>query len=91
MLHKIKLFIRNTCVFDNLYGFYCPDCAEVYQKPTAFVRRMWDEKQKCFKKYIQCDECLRTTPAYKDKIKAVEQWGDQWEIVQGSNCMLNKN
>lgn len=91
MLHKIKAFIRNTCIFDNLYGFYCPDCAEAYQKPTAFVRRMWDEKQKCFKKYIQCDKCLRTTPAYKDKVKAVEQWGDQWEIIQGSDCMLNKN
>jgi hypothetical protein len=52
---------------------------------------MWDEKQKCFKKYIQCDECLRTTPAYKNKVEAVEQWGDQWEIVQGSECMLNKN
>ena len=87
MLHKIKTFIRNTCVFDNFYGFYCPDCAEVYQKPTAYVRRMRDEKQKCFKKYIQCDECLRTTPAYKDKNEAAEQW----EIVQGSDCMLNKN
>lgn len=91
MLHKIKSFIRNTCIFDNFYGFYCPDCAEVYQKPTAYVRRMWDEKQKCFKKYIKCDECLRTTPAYKNKVEAVEQWCDQWEIVQGSECMLNKN
>ena len=89
MLHKVKSLIRNSCVFDNLYGFYCPDCAEAYQKPTAFVRRMWDEKQKCFKKYIQCDGCLRTTPAYKYKVKAVEQWGDQWEIIQGSECMLN--
>ena len=42
-------------------------------------------------KYIQCDECLRTTPAYKDKNEAAEQWADQWEIVQGSDCMLNKN
>jgi hypothetical protein len=33
---------------------------------------------------------LRTTPAYKNKVEAVEQWGDQWEIVQGSEGILNK-
>ena len=47
MLHKIKSLIKN--VFDNAFGFYCPDCAEVCKTPTAFVHMMWDEKYKCFK------------------------------------------
>ena len=50
---------------------------------------MWDEKHKCFKKYIQCDECLRTTPAFKNRYEMIDQWGEQWEIIQGSDCMLN--
>lgn len=89
MLHKIKSLIKNIYAFDNAFGFYCPDCAEVYKTPTAFVHMMWDEKHKCFKKYIQCDECLRTTPAYKNRYEMIDQWREQWEIIQGSDCMLN--
>ena len=89
MLHKIKSLIKIIYTFDNAFGFYCPDCAEVYKTPTAFVYMMWDEKHKCFKKYIRCDECLRTTPAYKNRYEMIDQWEEQWEIIQGSDCMLN--
>lgn len=89
MLHKIKSLIKSIYAFDNAFGFYCPDCAEVYKTPTAFVHMMWDEKHKCFKKYIRCDECLRTTPAYKNRYEMIDQWEEQCEIIQGSDCMLN--
>lgn len=88
MLHNIKQLFKSSCIFDNLYGFYCPDCAAVYEKPTAWVYRMWDEKQHKFKKYIQCEECLRTTPAFENKHDAVLQWGDQWEMVNGTRSEL---
>ena len=89
MLHKIKAFIRNIFSSDIIFGFYCPNCEKDFESPTAWFHKMWDEKYKCFKKYIQCDECLRTTPAYKNKYEVIDQWGEQWEIIQGSDCMLN--
>lgn len=91
MLHRIKSLIRNIFVFDNLFGFYCPNCEKIHHNTTAWFHRMWDEKQRCYKKYIKCDTCFRTTPAYKNKVEAVNQWEDQWEIVQDQDDTLNKN
>lgn len=91
MLHKIKTFIRNIFSSDNLFGFYCPNCEKKFQSPTAWFHKMWDEKQRCYKKYIKCDTCSRTTPAYKNKVEAVSQWEDQWEIAQDTDDILNKN
>lgn len=91
MLHKIKTFIRNIFSSDNLFGFYCPNCEKDFESPTAWFHKMWDEKHRCYKKYIKCDSCSRTTPAYKNKVDAVRQWEDQWEIAQDPDDMLNKN
>ena len=89
MLHKIKTFIRNIFSSDNLFGFYCPNCEKDFESPTAWFHKMWDEKHRCYKKYIKCDSCSRTTPAYKNKYEVIDQWREQWEIIQGSDCMLN--
>lgn len=78
MLHKIKTFIRSIFSSDNLFGFYCPNCEKDFESPTAWFHKMWDEKYRCYKKYIKCDTCSRTTPAYKNKVEAVRQWEDQW-------------
>ena len=57
MLHKIKTFIRSIFSSDNLFGFYCPNCEKDFESPTAWFHKMWDEKHRCYKKYIKCDSC----------------------------------
>lgn len=84
MLRKLKLFFKSGVVFDNIYGFNCPECSNWSDVPTAWMYRMWDEKEKKFKKYIQCETCARTTPAYENAKEATEQWDDQWEIINGT-------
>lgn len=43
------------------------------------------------KSTLNVGTCSRTTPAYKNKVEAISQWEDQWEIAQDPDDILNKN
>lgn len=74
---RIKGFFKNTVMLDNAYGYYCPSCSKTeLDKPTAFVQRMFDEKYHCYKKFIKCDSCGITTPAYEKLDDAVDSWAN---------------
>lgn len=82
MLRRIISYFKNPVWLDNAFGWYCPDCKRVEERPSAFMHRLWDEQYKVHKKYIRCGDCGRTTPAFSDKKKAVDNWEQQWALVE---------
>ena len=78
MFKKLKAFFKSLIELAS-YHSLCPDCYGEVVGCTAFAHTCWDEKHM---KYIKCDSCLRTTPMYVNLKDAINQWEDQWDIVQ---------
>lgn len=88
-LAKLKKSFKSFMKVVIYNSWMCPDCLDEYGCCTAFTRVRWDKRSKSFKKYIKCENCSRTTPMYDNLEDAVDQWNDQWEIVQSKktkNC-----
>lgn len=63
---------------DNIYGYQCPNCMKIFQHTTVTVNILWDEKYKVYKKYIKCNECLLTTPAFVSLEEVKDNWEYYW-------------
>lgn len=81
-LAKLKKSFKSLMKIVIYNSWMCPDCYDEVVECTAFTRLHWDKRSKSFKKYIKCENCSRTTPMYDRLEDAVEQWNDQWKIVQ---------
>lgn len=78
MIKRFFKYLKTINPKDNLYGYYCPECALSFKQTTAFVRILWDEKYKTYKKYIKCNECLLTTPACSNIEDIKNHWEYYW-------------
>lgn len=86
------MWLKPELTLHNAFGFHCPDCTNVglCEKPTAFVHRVWDEQYKVYKKYVRCNDCFRTTPAYSNVEDAVDNWKYQWALKEDKILMGDK-
>ena len=82
MFKKLKAFFKSLINLASYHSWMCPDCYGEVVGCTAFIHVCWDKRSKKFMKYIKCDSCSRTTPMYVNLKDAIDQWEDQWEIVQ---------
>ena len=87
---RIKGFFKNPVILDNAYGYCCPNCSKIYDIPTAFVHRTFDETCHCYKKYIKCNDCGRTTPAYSNIKDVMENWDNQFILEEDRILLENK-
>ncbi len=80
---RVKGFFKNMQISDNAFGYCCPTCSSVWpDRPSAFVHRIFDENYHCYKKYIKCEDCGRTSPAYENIADAVSNWDDQFILEE---------
>lgn len=78
MLKRLISYLKCINLMDNIYGYRCPNCMKTFQHTTATVNILWDEKYKVYKKYIKCNECLLTTPAFVSLEEAKDNWEYYW-------------
>ena len=82
MFKKLKSLFKSLIEVASYHSWMCPDCYNETVDCTAFTHVRWESRSKCFMKYIKCDSCSRTTPVYANLKDAIDQWEDQWDIVQ---------
>ena len=83
-----KLIWKNS---NNVFGYECPDCCNIFDRATARTRYMTDEKYHKTKFYIQCTCCGRTTPAVESLEKAEDNWNDQWIMTEDKILLKDDN
>lgn len=82
MFKKLKASLNSLIELAAYHSWVCPDCYDEVVECTAFTHVRWEKRSKSFMKYIKCENCSRTTPMYVNLKDAVDQWNDQWKIVQ---------
>lgn len=78
MFKRLKdYFTTNVmCYKQNVFGYFCPDCALIQSNTSAFAESLWDEQYKKYKIFIRCNNCFNTTPAFESIEKAQDSWED---------------
>lgn len=80
MFDRIKKYIKAQidCCSANILGYYCPTCSLTLNYITAFMNCVYNPYTKNYGKYIKCEECGKTTPAFDNIKQTEENWSDQW-------------
>lgn len=79
-MNKIKTYFHSLkeVAKVNVNGYYCPDCAIIFNSPTIFGHVIYNKIYHIYNVYLKCDKCGNVTPAYKDVKNAIDNIEDRW-------------